>query len=125
MPLNAFADTSRTLVWIGRALLLLSAASLTTMPLTQHLWTWDRFLHGGQDFELGTLMVVIFLSLVIVLLKQCNWCVDLLFARRRLAGVNLTRRERMTTRVYGMLWAIQPEPVPCTPLALYSIPMQI
>lgn len=37
------------------------------MPLTQYFWTWDRFLHGGQDFELGALMVLTNIALGLVL----------------------------------------------------------
>ncbi|HUB17778.1 MAG TPA: hypothetical protein VL990_04030 [Acidobacteriaceae bacterium] len=44
---------------LSRLLLLLIAVELITMPLTQHLWTWDGFLHGGQDFELGLFMIVV------------------------------------------------------------------
>ena len=25
------------------------------MPLTEHLWTWDKFLRGGPDLEFGLL----------------------------------------------------------------------
>jgi hypothetical protein len=64
--------------------LILIALSLVTMPITEHLWAWDRFLHGGQDFELGALLVLSFLCLVLVLSRQCQkrvesslstWCV--------------------------------------------------
>jgi len=70
-------------VRLGRALLILSAASLLTMPLTEHLWTWDHSLQGGQDFESGALLLVMFLCLALVLAHQCKRCVDLLFAHWR------------------------------------------
>ena len=63
-------------MWIARALLILTAISLITMPVTQHLWTWDRFLHGGRDFELSTLMILSFLGLVLVLSKNLKQCID-------------------------------------------------
>lgn len=50
--------------------MILSALSILTMPITEHFWTWDRFLETGRDFELSTLMVLMFLCLVLVLLKQ-------------------------------------------------------
>ena len=62
------------LVWVGLSLLL-SAASLTTMPLTQRIWTWDHFLHGGHDFESVALLFLIFFCLVLVLSKHCKHCV--------------------------------------------------
>jgi hypothetical protein len=62
---------------------MLTAILLVTAPLTQHIWTWDHFLHGGQDYELSTLMVLAFLCLVLVLVQRCKQSMDLLFAARR------------------------------------------
>ncbi len=53
-------------------LLALTAISLVTMPFTQHLWTWDRFLHGGQDFETTAFVILMALNLVLVLAKCCK-----------------------------------------------------
>lgn len=47
-------------------LLLLVAVELITMPLTQHFWTWDGFLHGGPDFETGLFMIVVCMCLVLL-----------------------------------------------------------
>ena len=63
---------TRTLAWCGISLLSLCAISILSMPVTQYLWSWDRFLHGGQDFESGILMALTFLCLALVLLKQCK-----------------------------------------------------
>lgn len=82
--LNGCACTAGGFAWISRYLLILIALSLITMPITEHIWAWDGFLQGGQDFELGALLVLSFLSLVLVLSKQCQrwvesslstWCV--------------------------------------------------
>ncbi len=70
----------RVLVVIGQVLLIFTAISLCTMPVTQHLWTWDHFLHGGRDFELGMLMVLSLLSLVLVLAKSCKQCIHALLS---------------------------------------------
>jgi hypothetical protein len=78
--LNGYACTSSVLVWIARVLLTLTAISLITMPVTQHLWTWDHFLHGGRDFELSTLMILSFLSLVLVLSKSLKQGIDSLLS---------------------------------------------
>lgn len=40
------------------------------MPITQGIWSWDRFLHGGQDFELGLLMIVTCLCLVLLRVQE-------------------------------------------------------
>lgn len=76
--ISASKGTTRVLVWVGRVLLILTTVSLLTAPLTQHLWTWDHFLHGGQDFELHTLVILTFLCLVLVLCKQLKWSADVL-----------------------------------------------
>jgi hypothetical protein len=80
----AHRETNRALVWIGRSLLILSAVSLITMPLTQRLWTWDHFLHGGQDFELTSLMILDVLCLVLVISQGCKGCIELLVGQRNL-----------------------------------------
>jgi hypothetical protein len=49
-----------------RLLLLFAAIELITMPLTQHFWAWDHFLHGGRDFETGLLLVVTLLCFVLL-----------------------------------------------------------
>jgi hypothetical protein len=89
LDFNAFARVAQTLAGIGRILLMLTAFSLITMPVTQHLWTWDNFLHGGQDFELGTLLLLSLLSLVLVLTKHSKQCIDSLFAAWCLLATNL------------------------------------
>jgi len=76
LDLNASAWTARPLTWAGRYLLILSAISLLTMPITEHFWSWDCFFQTGRDFELGTLLVLMLLCLVLVLSKQCKQCVE-------------------------------------------------
>jgi hypothetical protein len=56
---------------------------LVTTPLTQHVWTWDHFLSGGQDYESSMLLILAFLCLVLVLAQHCKQNVSLLFAARR------------------------------------------
>jgi hypothetical protein len=78
--LNACSCTARSFALIGRILLFFTAISLCTMPFTQHLWTWDHFLHGGRDFELGMLMVLSLLSLMLVLAESCKQCLHALLS---------------------------------------------
>lgn len=78
---------------------MLIAVSLVTMPITEHLWTWDRFLRGGEDFELSALLVLSVLCLVLVLTKQCQqrvqsslttgWVAALQFMKRVALGIGL------------------------------------
>jgi hypothetical protein len=90
LDFNACARVAKTLAGIGRILLMLTAFSLITMPVTQHLWAWDNFLHGGQDFELGILMLLSLLSLVLVLTKHSKQCIDSLFAACSLLAANFS-----------------------------------
>ena len=58
------------------------------MPLTQYLWSWDHFLHGGQDFELGILMALTLLCLALLLSKQCKRNLSDSLARIRYLAFN-------------------------------------
>ena len=79
--LRAVSHGTRT-SWV---LLALVSLSLLTSPLTQHLWTWDRFLKGGQDFETGALLILISLCLVTVSATICKLGLErMLFALRAL-----------------------------------------
>jgi len=76
-----FKKLARACTCISFGLLMLTAASLLISPITQEIWTWDRFLHGGQDFESG------------VLLGLLSWCLVLLLAQhfKRLADLALAK----------------------------------
>jgi len=76
LDFNACACTARVLKRAACCLLILSALSLLSMPITEYCWTWDRFLQTGRDFELGTLLVLMLLCLVLVLSKQRKQCIE-------------------------------------------------
>ncbi len=65
-----FSGIVRTLSAIARFLLMITAVSLITMPITQHLWTWDRFLRGGYDFEFGLLTILLAMCLFLLLARH-------------------------------------------------------
>lgn len=81
--LKVFTYLAQGPLAIGRLLLVFATISLLTMPLTQHVWTWDHFLHGGQDFESVMLGIVIMLCLAVLLSQLCKQLVDSLFAACR------------------------------------------
>lgn len=73
---------------LSRLLLLLITVEVVTMPLTQHLWHWDGFLHGGQDFELGLLVIVVCICMALLRAQQGRRRIGLLLAlRERLSGL--------------------------------------
>jgi hypothetical protein len=63
---------------MGRLLLVLASVVLIALPFTQQVWTWDRFLHGGQDFETTVLLIVTSLCLVLVMARVCRQGIKLL-----------------------------------------------
>lgn len=65
---------------ISRLVLLSVCGFSLIAPLTQHLWTWDRFLHGGQDFETGLLLILTSVCLIPVLIHACKGAVQCFLA---------------------------------------------
>jgi len=72
-----FKRLTRACTWISFGLLILTFVSVVTSPLTQEVWTWDRFLRGGQDFESGVLLVLVSLCLVLLLAQLITGAADL------------------------------------------------
>jgi hypothetical protein len=72
----------------GRLLLLINVIVLIASGFTEHLWTWDRFLHGGQDFELSLLALLAFFCLILVLAQHFRRRFSELFDRG--SGSSLT-----------------------------------
>jgi hypothetical protein len=121
--LNACACTARIFLCFARALLILTAISLITMPLTQHLWTWDRFLHGGRDFELTTLMILSFLALVLVLSRNLKQCIDSLLSA--LCILALACQKRLPFRITRPASKFRTEYVTCSDTGTFSTPLLI
>ena len=63
---------------MARLLLILAAVVMIALPFTQQVWTWDRFLHGGQDFETTVLLILTSLCLVLVMARACRQVIKLL-----------------------------------------------
>jgi hypothetical protein len=89
---NAWFQGAGFAVRLSRLLLLLVSIELATMPITQGLWTWDRFLHGGQDFELGMMIIFSCLCLILLHAEQSRCDLGLLVAIRALLA-NKKRRK--------------------------------
>ena len=95
------------------------------MPVTQHLWTWDHFLHGGQDFELNTLFILSILCLAQVLLKHGKHCIDSLFAIWNLLVFIFDGSQLVRTPTQGAFWILREERIPRPDLAINNLPLQI
>jgi hypothetical protein len=108
---------------MARSLLVLTAISLLTMPVTQHLWTWDRFLHGGRDFELSTLMILSFLGLVLVLAKSLKQSIDSLLSG--LCTLAFACHKRVAIKIGWGLSIFRTEYVAAPDTGMCSIPLII
>jgi len=125
LDLNSCACTARTMVRVSRYLLILSALSLLTMPITEHLWNWDRFLQTGRDFELGTLMVLSFFCLVLILSRKCKQRVESLFAAWCTLAFKFMDQVTPGFCLPGMFLVFCTEPVTRPGTGVYGFPLQI
>lgn len=123
--INPFAYVGRLCAWLSRLLLILTAIEFVTMPLTQHLWTWDHFLRGGQDFESSLLIIVISLCLVLVLAHHCQRGVDWLLALQRLFLPIFPDNRLCAMPPAGALTAFVRERMSSPVLDIYNLPLQI
>jgi len=69
---SAIFEIARSAVCCSRVLLLLIAVESISMPVTQGIWSWDKFLHGGQDFELGLLIILTCICFVLLRAQQSD-----------------------------------------------------
>ncbi len=95
------------------------------MPVTQHLWTWDHILHGGNDFELTTLLLLSFLGMALVLSRHFKQSLDSLFAALRFLSYIFSARMQGKTSVDGAFSFSTAECLPNPPINTYSTPLKI
>lgn len=112
-------------VVIGRFLLILATISVLTLPLTQNIWSWDHFLHGGQDFETGMLIIVIVLCLAVLLSQLCKRHIDLLFAVGRVLAFTFNHGELPGISLKGAFFIFRMEGVNGAAIERYSLPLRI
>ena len=110
-------------VLVSRYLLILTAVSLITMPITQHLWTWDRFLQGGRDFELGTFVLLSFLCLVMVLSRSYQNRVDVLLSARTFLAALFD--DLLSAVLAGAFLNLQRVPLPHPVICTSDLPLRI
>jgi hypothetical protein len=95
------------------------------MPVTEHLWTWDRFLQGGRDFELGTLMLLSTLCLALVLSKGYKQCFDMLLSARRTLAVNFDDLVVPAVSLFAGFSHLRRIPPPDPGTCASALPLQI
>jgi hypothetical protein len=105
---------------------MLTALIIFVMPWTEYAWSFDKFLRGGQDFELGLLSLVALLCLVLVLLQHGRQEVAFLLAIRRwFAFVSRDPDLRSLRSLYGFLAAVHASPLPNPARGIYNLPIQV
>lgn len=121
----AFAFVFQGPAAMGRCLLMLATISVLTMPLTQHIWTWDHFLRGGQDFETGMLTILIILCLAVLLSQLCKRHIETLFTVRRGLAFTFNRGELPERSPEGAFFIFRRERVNGTAIDRYSRQLKI
>ena len=123
--INGCARAAGVVAWIGRSLLILCTLTLLLLPISEQLWTWDRFLQGGRDFELETLTVLAFFSLVLVLSKQGKQRVESLFSPWCVLAIEIVDRVPPAICLHQEALALFPEPVNGPGIGMSGHPLQV
>jgi hypothetical protein len=122
---SAVVCTAQVCAGIGRFLLMLIGVSLIVMPLTQHIWTWDRFLRGGQDFEFGVFAILMALCLVLLLAQHCKQSVNLLLTAWHRLSFLFRNRVSLGTMQSKTIPSLRSERKSSPALDIYNLPLQI
>jgi hypothetical protein len=110
----------------GRLLILSTAVLIFIMPLTEYFWQFDRFLRGGQDFELGLLSLLTIFSLVLVLLQQRRQNVVLLLTLRRWLSLIFEGADpRGVANACSLIASSDAMPLSSLALCRYNLPIQV
>ncbi len=109
---------------MARLLVSFIATLLVVMPWTEHVWHFDKFLLGGQDFEFGLLALASLFSLVLILSQASRQSVAFILAVQHWLSSRLqsetppARRNELVPSFHG---TSLPSPAP----RLYNLPIQI
>jgi hypothetical protein len=125
LHLETPGDLSRAPIVIGRLLVGLTTLLLAVMPLTEHLWTWDKFLRGGPDFEFGLLGIASILCLVLVLSQHYKQVINLLLTMRRLIGFALYLDDGSFWPAREIISSFRQGRTEPPALGTYNLPLQI
>ncbi len=100
------------------------ALLLATMPLTEHFWTFDRFLRGGtQDFELTLCTLVAVLCLVLLLAQHARRGLAVVIALRRWLRFVFQGDDLRACRMMFEPWS--ETPLPSAELGCFTLPLRI
>jgi hypothetical protein len=115
-------------IWAAgsRVALLLAAIVVLVMPFTEYFWHFDKFLRGGQDFELGLLSVATIFCLAMILLQNGKRSVSLLLSMRKwLCNVFHIKDPAAPGSFMGLIASLHAIAVPSPSLGHYTLPLHI
>jgi hypothetical protein len=125
LHLKAMADMSKLPILLGRLLAALTTLLIIVTPVTEHLWTWDKFLRGGQDFEFGLLGIASILCLVLVLSQHYKQVINLLLTMRRLLVFALHLDHGSLQTIPEIIADFRRGRTEAPALGTYNLPLQI
>lgn len=121
--LNVAAFLLRLPTRLSRLLLTLAALVILATPFTQHLWTWDNFFHGGQDFETTMLLVLVSYCLLFVLARSGKQGMDLFLSAWRFLRIVSPQMSRTPFAAHACSTLALPITGP--PSATHNLPLLI
>ncbi len=96
------------------------------MPWTEYFWSFDKFLRGGQDFELGLLSIATIFCLVMIMLQHGKCSVDQSFSLRKWLSIVFRRDDPIVPGSFmGLIAALHVIAVPSPSLRQYTLPLQV
>jgi hypothetical protein len=94
------------------------------MPITEYLWTFDKFLRGGQDCEFGLLALVAIFCLILLLSHQRREVLSLLLSLQRIVS-SLFKPADPATLASHLIAAMRSRLFPDTSLLIANLPLRI
>ncbi|MBB5316440.1 hypothetical protein [Tunturibacter empetritectus] len=95
------------------------------MPVTEYLWTFDKFLRGGQDCEFGLLALAAILCLVLVLSHQRRAVLTLILSLRRVLSSLFQPADPTARSLSGLVAPVQFNLPRSISLHSINLPLQI
>jgi len=95
------------------------------MPVTEYLWTFDKFLRGGQDCEFGLLALAAIFCLILLLSHQRREVLSLLLSLRHALSSLFKPVDPASTLASHLIAAMRSCLLPDTSLLIVNLPLQI
>jgi hypothetical protein len=95
------------------------------MPITEYLWTFDKFLRGGQDCEFGLLALAAIFCLVLLLSHQRREVLGLLLSLQRILSSLSKPVDPASTSASHLIAAMRSRLLPDTSPLIVNLPLQI